>query len=202
MLHYWNMYTHQIPKLWVGDTLEDGTVVKRDLSSRIIRVIGHQHDWRSLRWIYQIAEQNPKHRFLVFGTDMTSFQEVFFPFNVTPVLQVDSRKAYSANIDSYLDLCKECRVETPTISVFCNQVIEMSKNVKWLFLSGTQLATISSNIHANTIKRRDKIPIYVEKLQYSGRLPDNIYIRQLANGVESDLSSCSEYFEEINSLAI
>lgn len=184
-LHYWNMYTEQVPPVWTGHFNGDN-LIKKEKTPRIFRVVGHQHEYRALRWIYQIAEQNPMHKFAVFSDDLFSFAEVEFPFNVIPVLQVDSRKTYASNIVPYLNICAERYVETPAVSIFCNHTIDVSISVKWLFLSGMSIKRITDNIQINSHK---KIPVYVEKFKYLSNLPTPVNIRQIPKQVQFDLST-------------
>ena len=171
-LRYWNMYTTQIPLLWTGEDTGSG-VIKTYKPEHTIRVIGHQHTLSCLRWLFQIAYENPGYTFMVFSDNVDSFRDLSFPDNVIPVLQVANRRAYVANIRSYLDLCQEREVALPTLSIFCNDIVNVTKDIKWLLLSGLNMRNIYGTIRDN----RPRIPIYVESFKYSKRLPDAINLR-------------------------
>ena len=177
------MYTEQVPKLWTGTY--DGTynVIKNPITSKVIRVVGHQHTLDRLRWLYQVAYDNPEFIFMIYSNDTIALQELIFPSNVIPVLQVENRQTYIAKIKDYLDLCRDREVETPTLSIFCNDIINVSKKIKWLLLSGLSLRNIAGTIRVNSTA----MPVYVEHFKFKKKLPQAIDVRNVPCDLDNNL---------------
>jgi hypothetical protein len=202
-LAYWNMYKRQLPLLWTGQTLGNGEILKRPKPPQLVRVVGYQHSDICLRSIYETAHSNQGHRFLVFGNRLDSFENIEFPRNVLPVLQIvisapynslpeNKVKEYKSNVDRYLELCSDRGVQTPTVSVFCTHIVHVHKDVKWLLLSGTHMDCVRKNIVENK-----GIPIYVEQYKHSSKLPRYIRVRQVPELIETTLHVTPD-FEGVN----
>jgi hypothetical protein len=176
-MKYWNMYTRQLPKLWASNL--DGDQLWLD--PHYIRVVGHKHNLVALRWLHQIAYTYPDYTFVVASDSIDDLEELYFPSNVIPVLQVSKENDYKQDIKRYLKLCDERSVELPTLSIFCTDVFNVSKQIKWLLLAGTQYSAITDMLRVNGNHRTQPIPCYVEHFRYSKKLPNGITTRNLPN---------------------
>ena len=179
-IQYWDIFEKQLPRLWTGSNTIDGEGFQKVWKPpQLIRVKGYKHTDDRLRYISQVAYEHPDHTFMVFSIDVNSFKDIYFSENVLPVLQVNSRKTYTYNIDTYNELCVERGVKCPTLSIFCNHTINISKHIKWLILSGDNYDVLHNTIAVNYTKRQQKIPVYVEEYNYNASIPNEFRIRQI-----------------------
>jgi hypothetical protein len=184
---YWNLYTRQLPVLWRGE-YDGDNIIKIPRQKHIIRVVGHKHTLSCMRYVCQVGAMYPDYIFLLYSGDMMAFEQLEFPSNVIPVLQVDNRRYYTARIGDYLRICSEKSVSIPTVSLFCREVVSISQKVKWLLLSGVSNRYVNGSIQSNI----QRIPVYVEKYQYARRLPHDLNKRMIPDSLTHILSGTHE----------
>lgn len=151
--------------------------------SRIIRLIGYNHNRATLKNILSTMEANPQHLFMFSSSDVYDLDVRLD--NVIPMLHVSNGYEYRHKIKHYLDLDPEIIA----ISIFAGSPVEVYPNTNLIMLSGNKFeSTVRTAKHA----RHHRVSVYTEYFQGNRiNLPSELNFRELPIQIQDKLTICS-----------